>query len=199
MVGNTRRSFLYSGLYKTGVVKMVNLLNDIENLVSKNWDEIEKEHDYLKIKKEREKQQEKYEMFFYMMDNLISLNKMNRNINCYKAFGLMSFLVKYCTVKIDIGRQSGKTEYIFKHAKENDLIILYNLQFKRSCLERYNNIKCDISTIRQINNNRENNRELKLYDTIWVDEYSFIKRKNDVDFIYNYFGKDINQTFVFMG
>lgn len=135
--------------------------------------------------------------FSILVHSLIELNKRRRNPDlCIN--GLQYYLREYCTIKIDIGRQTGKSTYIGSNFKENDLIITYNLNMCRLFKERFPNTQNNIISFRSLINQIELYGE-KTYDTIWIDEYSIINQKTNIDVIYEYLGKNENQTFVFLG
>jgi len=183
----------------------MNMLDDIEKDVSKNWLEIEKNKTELKTRKLKARWTvEKYISFFNLMNKLIQFNKINRK-NITKQYinsvGMVNYLKEYCTVKVDIGRQIGKSTYISNNFKDNDLIITINMSMSKDFVRNFYTFykyERNIVSYRTLLNKKDLYK-LKTYDTIWVDEYSIINRQTDMSFIYDYLGKNENQTFIFLG
>lgn len=76
---------------------------------------------------------QKYESFYKCVDSLVLLNKSNREYSKRQREHLspLTYLLEFCTVRLDIGRNVGKTSYIFLRANpEKDLIFSNERQFK---------------------------------------------------------------------
>lgn len=79
-----------------------------------------------------------------------------------------AFLRDFCTVRIDIGRQSGKTHYIKTRCSDLDLIITPTDHIR---VHLDASVDCQVISV---------NSPLpigKYFDTIWIDEWIFIKDK----------------------
>ena len=98
----------------------------------------------------------------------------------------VSFAREFQTVKLDIGRQVGKTWYIARTATDNDIIISVNALNSRYMKEVKSNfdikntiIVCDKSSL----------VESESINTVWIDDASLFN-KEDLDLIYSsYAGK----------
>lgn len=160
------------------------MLEDLERDIDKDWN--------LSV----------YDNFFILVDGLIELNKRMRikNVNLYNIIGLKYYLKEYCTVKIDVGRQSGKSEYIAKNSTNNDLIITFNINMKKifTDIKHVNIPDKNIISIQSLYNKKEEYGG-RTYNNIWMDEASFISKNNNIDFLYDVLGKNENQTFIFLG
>lgn len=145
---------------------------------------------------------DKFIDFHALISDLIQLNKTNRNLARLDMMHPFEYAKEFCTVKIDIGRQTGKTEYIRLNADEDDLIIAYSHRYKKDLMSnfktkdsnkiynikawedlkylerRYRNFYIDESTIFKID----------VYDN-WPEMY---RRLVDQDNVFN-------QTFIFLG
>ena len=62
--------------------------------------------------------------FHDLVEELIQLNHEHRKMYFNRTYPLITFFKEFCIVKIDCGRQIGKTEYIRSHATNEDLIIV---------------------------------------------------------------------------
>ena len=58
-----------------------------------------------------------------LLTHLIELNKSNQNKGHAVLFSKFNYLKEYCTVRLDIGRGVGKTNYIINNARQGDLVI----------------------------------------------------------------------------
>lgn len=128
-----------------------------------------------------------------LLTSLIEMNKTNRNEQNEKMLSKFLYCKDFCTIQLDIGRGVGKTEYIFRHAKKNDLVILSN----RHGFEYFRN-SASIDKPVFIVNRRENpyrfiaslrhrmfQAKIAEFDTIWIDDFStFDKDKYSEDFIW---------------
>jgi len=152
-------------------------------------DSLEKDIDGLDINK--------YNIFYRIMDDIINLNNINRcNNSSLCILPLEEYLKEYCTIKFNIGRQIGKTEYIKRKAKENDVIIILNNAMRNY----FRNVNSDLFTINQFLNEKFDKR----YDSIWFDNFSFCsryisKREYIEEVLYIKFAKDRKQTFILLG
>lgn len=160
------------------------ILDDIEEDISGDWKDIKRDIDYKKRK-------ECYNEFFKLADDLIELNKKRRKF--FNANIPIEYYTKeYCTVKIDIGRISGKTEYILRNINSDDLLIVFSYGVKSFLKkqERLKNVRI-ITADELIYSNRYNN--------IWVDNASYIHKKINIDILYSKFSHSREQTFIFLG
>jgi len=82
----------------------------------------------------------------------------------------IDFLREFCTVRIDLGRQFGKTSYIQKNARVGDLVVVWNDTCRKHTPFR-KDVTCITSNMPLPLGNR--------YKTIWIDEWMSIKQKEN--------------------
>lgn len=130
--------------------------------------------------------------FENLVTNLINLNKRHRINKILIPYE--SYLKEYCTVRVDIGRQIGKTHYIISNATKNDCIIVHNVATKRN-IKIFT--KAKVYTIKNIYNKIPGN----IFKNIWIDEASWMDNNiKNLDFLYSLFAnKSVEQTFIFFG
>jgi ribosomal protein L14E/L6E/L27E len=122
--------------------------------------------------------------FFILVDMAIKLNKENRKRLGDKCHQESSYrwLCEYATVKIDIGRQTGKTSYIIKNTNEKTIVLTLGADHIKTLK------KCGIDEgallitkhtlvdkLRGINFSK--------YDTVYIDECDCIGKAVIDDFI----------------
>lgn len=136
--------------------------------------------------------------FHQLIDELIILNYANREKDLFNAKSIdpVKYALYFCTVKCDIGRGSGKTEYIKNRATKNDLIIT---PFATS-LEYFRDALCDVLYANlEIIRNRTNNGN-DVFDVIYVDESEAAFEKISKLELYMLLVKpNKKQTFVLLG
>lgn len=164
------------------------ILDDIEKDISGDWKDIKRDIDYKKRK-------EYYNEFCSLADNLIELNRKRRkSFDC--NIPIYHYTREYCTVKIDIGRISGKTEYILRNIDKNDLLIVRNYSVKLFLKnqERLKNVR--IITVNELNSTFIYSNK---FNNIWVDDASYIYEKSFFGFLYMKLSHSKDQTFILLG
>jgi len=139
-----------------------------------------------------------YNKFHQLVDQLIELNHVKRiRERILRGIPddiyLLSYLKEFCTIRVDIGRRTGKTSYIIKRANENSLVIVCNQKEKNRLLGTLKN-DTNIVTYSEVETHRFRGHN-KVYDFIFIDDIDAI----NLFLIYNTFGKDKSQTFVIFG
>ena len=69
--------------------------------------------------------------FFKMMDDLIAYHKKRRldlAAHVVNSMSPVQYAMEFCTVRCDIGRRTGKTEYVKHRADEYSLVIVHREQ-----------------------------------------------------------------------
>jgi len=126
--------------------------------------------------------------FFNVVDQLIELNKQNRNTTAKKYLDEISYLKQYCTIIVDIGRNVGKTTYIRSRAKENDLIIVSSM-FSIIGTKSHQEILYNQTSFR--NNG---------YETIYIDEPKrCFAELNFDEFLQRIVNSKLEQTIICLG
>ena len=146
---------------------------------------------------------EKDMSFESLLLGLIEINKKQREI--FKSnklnYSAIDYAKEFCTIRLDIGRGVGKTNFINKHAKKGDLIVTYNSKsvFHREHCE--SDFEYDVISLYG-NNDMCHKLSKKNYTNIFVEEPSIISSSYP-DFIkdlYNFLvDPNIEQTFIILG
>jgi hypothetical protein len=114
--------------------------------------------------------------FHEVIDLLISLNLTLRDEDTRHALPLVQWLKECCTVHCNIGRRSGKTNYIKSRATINDIVIVHNHQMKKYLLNE---------TFRVFEPN-----ELRRKDMAW-DMFSGIVFVDEPALVFKEIGRDL--------
>jgi hypothetical protein len=129
-----------------------------------------------------------------LIDELFILNKIHRSRVKKEIFSKQHYAKEFCTIKCDIGRQTGKTTYILNRSTKNDLIITHSYSAaNRLIMER---TQAKVTTIDILMNDLIDNSNSKIYETIYIDEPTMSLKNID---IYYFLVKNYEQTFVFLG
>lgn len=134
-----------------------------------------------------------FDQYHKAIDELISLNLANRT-KLAEYIPMMSpaeWALEFCTVRCDIGRRTGKSEYIKARAKDGDLIIVQNFKTK---LHLFSKVPCDVETPKTLRGNK-----LKRFGTVFVDEPSLVFRVMSPNDLFTLLAHDSEQTFVMLG
>ena len=139
-----------------------------------------------------------YDQYKKLIDSTIKLNLKCRALSKDKKEGLgkYNFAMEYATVKIDIGRQTGKTTYINeKLEKDKSAIVIVNAR------QQHSNFKTNKE--RTIIINKFNSRDSFIIEnlanikTIYIDDASW---NDKTELVYEIFTQDdIERTFVLLG
>jgi hypothetical protein len=150
-------------------------------------------------------------MFANLVDFAIAENKENREkkIQYKDAMPKSHWLREFCTVHINCGRGTGKTEYITNELNAQDIVIVSNYGTKK-IIEDGMNQRCDniFSSAAMKYRASEKDELLYLLQTIdikriFIDEPAACER-NDLDLYYFYdmvaaHNKSTDLTFVLLG
>ena len=130
--------------------------------------------------------------------NAIDLNKewQNKLKDCSLkgATGIVNYAKEYQTVKIDVGRQIGKTSLIARSVNINDVVITYNQESASHLLKKISSFNIFGVSVFNASCLPECDRN---FDTVWIDESKCIKEV-DIERIYEIFAGKCKQ-FVFIG
>ncbi len=136
-----------------------------------------------------------------MLDRIVKLNKERRRTvpnDMEKVIGEESYAREYCTIRFDIGRQCGKSEWIKRRATKDDLVIILKAAYKgffRDC-------KADVKSMHEVSRDRHTLiRGTMKYKTVYIDEPMFTCKKISFEeilpFLINERLKE--QTFILLG
>ena len=136
--------------------------------------------------------------FFDLVDTAIKMNQTHRNITAYQCVGIKSFYNEFCSVTIDVGRQSGKTSYIKSHTNINSVVIYhrkYNIENTNTpYILLHHDLKYPCHKFRGIS--------MQHIDYVYIDEGSFLGQAERIN-LYEQIALCTNNkrdiTFVFLG
>jgi hypothetical protein len=133
----------------------------------------------------------------HLLEWLIELNKENRKRfeREFLSVPLLDFVFEFGTVRVDIGRAVGKTQFIKDHATNNDLILTFGHQ-QASIFEKgtkslvFSNIDEMFEKLRGTS---------KVFETIYIDEPRLTFRNNDMRLVLSKLIYNNEQTIVVLG
>lgn len=138
------------------------------------------------------------EYYATLMNYIIDFNLVLRDEQHKDLKNMLSnfqYAKEYCTVKFDIGRQVGKSRYIFNNASPECIVFAINLRIANDCFGGSR------AMIRSVNQNLDY-IELKGMrpKRIYIDDASCV-HSNTIDKIYEKFAdKNVkDQTFILLG
>lgn len=135
--------------------------------------------------------------YFEILDRLIEINKLRReeiHVNIKNIIGSRHYIDEYCTIKCDIGRQTGKSEYVRRRGNEHTLVILPKLAYKA----HYKDFEGMISSPRQIMNGGM--RGIESFETVIIEEPSLVFETVSKYELYNELvDNSKEQTFIILG
>lgn len=137
--------------------------------------------------------------FQSIVDELLSMNLENRKFTTHarKILSPLQYLKEICTVHVDIGRCSGKTDYIIQKATKDDLIVVANQATAVSIRE--NIIHPENMNIIYGNTNFPR-KPFDGFKIMYVDDPKFCFQKIDYYTICKFFlSEEIEQTIVMLG
>jgi hypothetical protein len=133
----------------------------------------------------------------HLLEWLIELNKENRSNFEREALSipLLDFVMEFGTVKLDIGRAVGKTQFIKNHATSNDLILTFG---QKQAFEFAKETKAFVfSNINDLFEKLKGNS--KIFETIYIDEPYLVFRNIDMCLVLSKLISNTNQTIVILG
>lgn len=144
-----------------------------------------------------------HDRFHILIDYAITLNKEHRtNQKINKVMKLPDYALEYCTVKIDVGRNIGKTEYIKRHADNKSCIIVPRAAMKKLYVpSRRKTYGFTLYSAVEVFTLIEQGllRGTSSFEKIYIEEPSFIWQVVKLSDFYREFTKTVNQTFIWLG
>ncbi len=135
--------------------------------------------------------------YFEILDRLIEINKLRRKEigdNMRNMIGSLRYIDEYCTIKSDIGRQTGKSEYVRRRGNKNTLVIVTKAAYKAN----YKGFDGTVMSPMEIMNGGL--RGIERFETIFIEEPSFTLKKVSKDQLYNELVDNTKeQTFIWLG
>lgn len=165
------------------------LLGDIESDIDRNWSELSFERENKKIKSH-------FLRISNILDELVEINKKNRRDK--KFLPLDNYISCYCTIKFNIGRQTGLTTWIKNRAVEGDIIIVPNQEMIRYSYRDVLN-KRDVITTDFLKDHIGQYSCID-YNNIYIDNASYIDDGDLYQLMHFILPRnDIEQTFFLLG
>jgi len=135
--------------------------------------------------------------YHVVIDSLIDLNKKYREAFSSKIEDLLSpglYAMECCTVKVDIGRQTGKSSYIRQHAGPHDLVITFN---EASAREIGRDLSSSVVCVRDLD---VDVKYIKPLNKVYIDEPQAVFRIIPAVTIYNLLTMNNQKpTFILLG
>jgi hypothetical protein len=141
--------------------------------------------------------------FFMAIDNLVALNIGFRQLqdpDYRRSMHPAQYAFEHCTVQLNIGRHTGKTEYIKRNAVEGALVVVPNEVMRREFLR---SIKDSTSKAYVVNASTTehliNDLSHRKFNFILIDEPSLLSDEA-ISAIYQFTAKaDLDQIYVLLG
>jgi hypothetical protein len=133
--------------------------------------------------------------FHNLIDDLRILNQQFRKErpDPKEFLDSIRYAIEYCTITIDIGRQTGKSTYIKNNASPDTAVVVMNQKMK----DLFKDCDLDVFTAREVQFKKG---VYNKYKTIFVDEPSFVFRTIDKYELYAHFVNNVlDQTFILIG
>lgn len=132
--------------------------------------------------------------FHSTVDRLIALNKAARQrfSSNRHEYSNPQWLQHFCTVSANIGRMTGKSEFIRRRVGPDDLILAGSREYLDHL---YRGLECAKETPRTAGKISRD----KVFKTIYVDEPFFVFKEIPVHQLYSLVARDTEQTIVLLG
>ena len=135
--------------------------------------------------------------FHKTIKTLIELNRKHRMYypTDRNILPFSHYAKEYATVRCDIGRITGKTEFIKLNARFHDLILVGKERYKRG----YRGTSAEVMTIDELIRNREGRRYN--FNIIYIDEpmMVFVNKSFYEYEMYEILANSYEHTFIFLG
>lgn len=140
--------------------------------------------------------------FYTLVDYMISFNKELRVAIAQETMGAATYAKECMTVRCNIGRRSGKTQYIIDRAGPDDLVIIHNMVMMDTY--RRGNLRTNILTASEVQALPNVYRGcigpiIRRFRNIYVDEVTLCEKYLNLNEMYNILARDKDQTFILLG
>lgn len=137
--------------------------------------------------------------FEHLVLAAVAENKENRRRfgDRYAGVNSTAYAMDFCTVRLDLGRGTGKTKYILNNVKPWDLVVVPTHQMRQHMLRP--GVNAQLVTIGEyINDTHWRGQKLHTPRVIYIDDASRISRR-ELDELYMVVPKHPDQTFILLG
>lgn len=118
----------------------------------------------------------------------------DNRLDVYMSMSPESYAQQYKTVRVDVGRQIGKTTYMARTAVAGDIVVVGKASLAKMLTSNFD-VQAHVLSINVIDQYPQ--QTLGMHHTVWVDDASYIS-KEKLDMMYNMFGARASQ-FVLLG
>jgi hypothetical protein len=134
--------------------------------------------------------------FHAIIDQLVMLNKVNRKRNDHLTDSMPPayFAREFCTVSCNIGRQTGKTEYVKLHATDQDIVIVSSTLLR----ELHKGAPYRVIAPYEILDMTRGSKFCR-YENIYIEEPTYVAKDVKLSDIYRELVVDSGQTFILLG
>ena len=132
-----------------------------------------------------------------LIDLAVKINLKQRNSHKKEGLGKYNFAMEYATIKVDLGRQTGKTTYILNQLNSNDDSIVV-LNGRRLLDNDFKTVKDKAIVVNRYNCAKEIDiKNLAKVKTVYVDDATW---NDKLELVYEFFTQDnVERTFVLLG
>lgn len=132
-----------------------------------------------------------YNKYHKLLDDMVKLNIANREsiVDLLSLAPPAIIAREHCTIRSNIGRRTGKSEYIRTRAKRGDLIIVSNTRIKKLLFSK---MRGTVAVANEVN-------ALRYFKTIFIDEPSLVFNSLPQTRMFKMLAHDSNQTFIMLG
>lgn len=140
--------------------------------------------------------------FYTLVDYMVSFNKEMRNtlpVSTAENLSIPMFVREFCTIHCNIGRRSGKTQYIIDRARSDDLIIVHN-EMIASMYKKFG-VNTNIMTASSVSRLEEVFRGYYIpkFNNIYIDEPRLCAEYVSMHYIYKSLIHSTKQTVLMLG
>ena len=135
--------------------------------------------------------------FVKLVDDAVELNKRLRDVlpnEIHDVINTLSFLHRFGTVRIDIGRAVGKTKYCIEHLDKDDVLVVPTEQAKRLVEKFVPSHAVCLSALEIV----PKSKALSTPNRVYVDEPSEFSLEGFRS-VYRALGRSTSQTFILLG
>lgn len=136
-----------------------------------------------------------FDTFHSAIDAMVMANQYFRlaRANVQSFYSPVEWATQHATVRSDIGRQTGKSEYIRRRAKPGDLVIAFSLEIRAAKFER---MPCTVITAKEL---AGWSIAPERFQTIYVDEAALVFGTASAAHMYLALAQGYDQPFVLLG
>ncbi len=131
----------------------------------------------------------------------LRVNQENRKLYEWnrQIYGALLWLQEYCTIRVDVGRGVGKTEFIVVNLTDKDVVLVFNQNMKKLIQNRISSGR-DMKNVINVQTFSPYNMNMNAPEYIFVDEPSLVFNNIRYEDIMRFFVDEKKyQTVVMLG